>query len=230
MNDEDFPFRRWLRCDACGHDLTGSKSKNRSGKRYPYYHCHNKECFNYGKGIRQHDLHSNFECLLNSVTPSSGIVNLANAIIQEKINSEFKQRKDDVKTKQEEIKNKQTEEQKCFKILLDSSDEPEITKMCKSKIVELDAEIKELSEAKDKAEISITKSIAEKIENTLEFVKNLTLVWKVGNYKQRRAVLNLCFSEPISYDREKKFGAPKLSSIFNVFNKFSSGNTEWWAR
>jgi len=113
---------------------------------------------------------------------------------------------------------------------LDSSDEPEITKMCKSKIVELDAEIKQLSDEKDKAELSITKSIAEKIEKTLDFVKNPALVWKVGSYKQRRAVLNLCFSEPISYDREKKFGTPKLSSIFNVLNNFSSGNTEWWAR
>ena len=38
----------------------------------------------------------------------------------------------------------------------------------------------------------------------------------------------MCFSEPISYDRDKKFGTPKLSLIFKVFNSFSIENTEWW--
>ena len=127
-------------------------------------------------------------------------------------------------------KKKQAEKQKCFNLLLNSSDEPEITKMCKSKIVELDAEISRLSDAKEKKEISFAESTAKKLERTLEFVRNPTLIWKVGNYKQRRAVLNLCFSEPISYDKDKKFGTPKLSSIFKVFNSFSIENTEWWAR
>ena len=135
-----------------------------------------------------------------------------------------------MKSRQEDIKKKQAEKQKCFNLLLNSSDEPEITKMCKSKIVELDAEISRLSDAKEKKEISFTESTAKKLERTLEFVRNPTLIWKVGNYKQRRAVLNLCFSEPISYDKDKKFGTPKLSSIFKVFNSFSIENTEWWAR
>ena len=201
-----------------------------TGKRHPYYHCHNKDCPKYGKGIKQYDLHADFECLLNSITPPSGIVNLANAIIQDKINSESKQWKEDMKSRQEEIKKKQAEKQKCFDLLLNSSDEPEIVKMCKSKIGELDAEISRLSDAKEKEEISIADSTAKKIERTLEFVKNPASIWKIGSYKQRRAVLNLCFSEPISYDKDKKFGTPKLSSIFNVFNSFSSKNTEWWAR
>ena len=118
MNDEDFPLRRWLICETCGHDLTGSKSKSRSGKRHPYYHCHNKECSKYGKGIKQYDLHEDFENLLNSVTPPSGVVNLANAIIQDKINSESEQQKEDMKSQQEEIDKKQKEKQKCFELLL----------------------------------------------------------------------------------------------------------------
>ena len=200
-----------------------------TGKRHPYYHCHNKDCPKYGKGIKQYDLHADFECLLNSITPPSGIVNLANAIIQDKINSESKQWKEDMKSRQEEIKKKQAEKQKCFDLLLNSSDEPEIVKMCKSKIGELDAEISRLSDAKEKEEISIADSTAKKIERTLEFVKNPASIWKIGSYKQRRAVLNLCFAEPISYDSDKKFGTVKFSSIFSVFNNFSSKNTKWWA-
>ena len=228
MNDEDFPLRRWLICETCGHDLTGSKSKSRSGKRHPYYHCHNKECSKYGKGIKQYDLHEDFENLLNSVTPPSGVVNLANAIIQDKINSESEQQKEDMKSQQEEINKKQKEKQKCFELLLNSNNEPEIAKMCKSKIAELEAEIKELNDKKDREENFSSKSIAEKIENTLKFIKNPALIWKIGNYKQKRAVLNLCFAEPISYDKDKKFGTPQFSSIFRVFNDFLNKNTEWW--
>ena len=104
MNDEDFPLRRWLKCDICGHDLTGSKVKSGTGKRHPYYHCHNKECPRRGKGIRPENLHEDFENLLNSFTPPSGIMNLAEAIIQDKINSESKQPKEDIKSVQKEIK------------------------------------------------------------------------------------------------------------------------------
>lgn len=229
MNDEDFPLRRWLKCAVCGHDLTGSKARSRSGTRHPYYHCHNKECPKYGKGIRQHDLHEDFTNLLSSFTPPSGIINLANAIIQDKISTESKQQKEDIKSKQKEIKKKQEEKQKCFELLLNSSREPEIANMCKAKITELEQEIKQLSDETDNKENLLTQSLAKKIEETLEFIKRPALVWKVGNYKQRRAVLNLCFAEPISYDNDKKFGTPKFSSIFSVFNNFSSENTNWWS-
>ena len=36
----NFPWKQYVRCPICGHQLKGSFSRGKSGKRFPYYHCH----------------------------------------------------------------------------------------------------------------------------------------------------------------------------------------------
>ena len=43
LDTEEFPLRRFIKCDNCGKSLTGSFSRGRN-EHYPYYHCPNKEC------------------------------------------------------------------------------------------------------------------------------------------------------------------------------------------
>ena len=40
----DFPLRHFVRCATCDKPLTGSKSTGRSGAKFAYYHCQNKDC------------------------------------------------------------------------------------------------------------------------------------------------------------------------------------------
>ena len=37
--DDEMPLRGVLSCSKCGGNLTGSRSKSKSGKRHAYYHC-----------------------------------------------------------------------------------------------------------------------------------------------------------------------------------------------
>lgn len=42
MNNPDFPYKKFVLCPECGGSLLGSKSRGKTGKYYPAYHCSNK--------------------------------------------------------------------------------------------------------------------------------------------------------------------------------------------
>ena len=230
VDDITFPLRRWVRCSTCGKPLTASKSKNKLGNYYPYYHCHNPECQMRGKGIRNSDLHKDFEAILNSITPNNQLIELTKALIEEKCiyeNSSWKQNK---KLIEKDIEAKNEEKQKCFNLLINQSDNPAICKMCTDKISKLDTEINLCKEKLNIDSSEQEKKLKEFSSYALDFMQNPVGVWQIGDYQQKRCVLKLCFSNPISYDRDKKFGTPELSPIFNIMSDSRCSNINWRTR
>ena len=227
MDDLMFPLRRWVRCAVCGKPLTASKSKNKMGNYYPYYHCHNPECSMRGKAIREKDIHQEFENLLDSITPQKQLVELTRALIEEKCNTENKSWKQNKKQLEADIKAKEEEKQKCFDVLISQSDNPSVCKMCSDKISKLDTDIALYREQLNIDDSEQEQKLKEFSSYALDFMQNPLGVWLKGDYQQKRCVLNLCFSEPILYDREKKFGTPELSPIFNILNGSWCSNMEW---
>lgn len=63
-----FPLRRTGVCASCTRPLTGSVSRGNGGK-YAYYHCSNKQCQVFGKGIAKKDLEAAFILYLKQITP-----------------------------------------------------------------------------------------------------------------------------------------------------------------
>ena len=76
---EDFPLRRFVRCDRCKKPVTGSWSKGKGGKRYAYYRCRERGCssFNVGKDT----LEAAFIELLESLTPKPRYLTLFREIV-----------------------------------------------------------------------------------------------------------------------------------------------------
>ena len=230
MDDMTFPLRRWVRCANCGKPLTGSKSRNKLGNYYPYYHCRNKDCSMKGKGIREKDIHQEFEALLKSITPQNQLIELTRALIEEKCNNENKVWKQNKKQLEADIKAKIEEQQKCFDILISQSDNPSVCKLCSDKILKLDIDIALHKEQLNVDDSKQEQKLKEFSSYALDFMQNPVGVWQVGDYQQKRCVLNLCFSNPISYDRKEKFGTPELSPIFNILNDSWCSNMNWRTR
>jgi site-specific DNA recombinase len=65
---EEFPLRGLVRCKGCSQYLTGSFSRGRS-KRYPYYHCYNRNCSLRGRGLPVEDAHREFKGYLPLIAP-----------------------------------------------------------------------------------------------------------------------------------------------------------------
>jgi DNA invertase Pin-like site-specific DNA recombinase len=73
----DFPLRRFVACAACGKPLTGSNSRGKSARPYPYYHC--VAC---GKvRVRKSRLEDEFRGLLARLRPREEYARLFNEIV-----------------------------------------------------------------------------------------------------------------------------------------------------
>ena len=224
--DERFPLRRFVRCAVCGEKMTASRPKGKSGKRFEYYHCHNKLCSMCGKGIRSAEMHTEFEQILANITPAQEMVELFIHVTERmynELNADKHMRMQEIES---EIVTKEKGKQDAFNLLLSSGANTEIGKMCRERINTLATEIAELkSQVQEHEQEQMPLDFA--MDYVLEFVKHPLQIWRLGNYKQRQGVLNLCFESPISYDRTEKFRTPELSPVFAVFDNFS-GATESW--
>ena len=93
-------------------------------------------------------------------------------------------------------------------------------KMCENKMNDLDAEKAALENVivNDTAEIM---PFDEAFGYVADFISRPQAAWQCGDYDSQQLVLDLCFSDRISYNKEQKFGTPALSPIFALFNDLS---------
>ncbi|MBS1855273.1 MAG: recombinase zinc beta ribbon domain-containing protein [Acidobacteria bacterium] len=78
---DEFPLRVFIRCADCQKGLTGSYSRGRRGKLYPYYFCRTKGCR--GAKFRRDDLHAAFEALLRELEPADDFLPLFRAVLED---------------------------------------------------------------------------------------------------------------------------------------------------
>ena len=224
--DEQYPLRRWVRCAECGHKMTASAPRSKSGKPHYYYNCYNKNCSKCGVVIRVADMHSDFENVLSTLTPVKELAGAAAELtiqIYNELTADLQAR---INASQAEINKLEQEKEKVFITLTQSIDTPEVAQMCKERIAALNTRIQQAKDKKTDIEPA-PMSMSDAINSVIGFIHNPLALWQNGTYTDRQGVLNLCFSEPMFYDKAKKFRTPKLSPIFAVFNK-NLGNSERW--
>ncbi|WP_156843172.1 recombinase family protein [Novosphingobium aquimarinum] len=73
---EDFALRGFVICGHCETRLTSYWAKGRK-KHYPYYHCPNKECTDYGKAVARDKIEGEFADILQTMRPSHDLFVLA---------------------------------------------------------------------------------------------------------------------------------------------------------
>ncbi len=224
--DEDFPLRRWVLCPECGTTMTADRPRSKSGKRHMYYHCKNKNCIKRGKNIKQSTMHADMEQLLQTITPNQSLLNLTRSMLIDAYN----ERRTDTNERQSKLNDKITELQKekeqAFALLMKNINSPEIEQMCKHHIQDVTNKIEcTLAELETCGTEEMPLDYA--LDKVCEFVTHPLEIWRAGNYQQKQGVLNLCFSEKISYDEIEKFRTPKLSPIFAIFNDNLGNNNLW---
>lgn len=69
---EDWPLRRFVRCDSCGKAMTSGWVKNRLGKRYGFYFCEQKGCR--ANSVRKEALEREWVILLAMMEPKEELL------------------------------------------------------------------------------------------------------------------------------------------------------------
>ena len=81
--EKDFILRGYVLCGDCNKPLTACWSKSSTGKKHPYYLCHNKACVSCRKSIRRDMLEGEFEALLSGLKPRKTLFNLAQRMFKD---------------------------------------------------------------------------------------------------------------------------------------------------
>ncbi len=221
-NDPSFPLKGFITCPECGFPLTGSGTK---GGKYPYYQCQNRKCPKKAlANISPDNLHREFESeILNKIAPNENVIALARALG----NKEY------------------TERNKSASMNTDTK-KKRILAICDEQVLITDSYIRATSDIMRNALTAKIDSLEyekltlqSEIDNhqdelmpfndafgyVADFISRPIEAWKHGTYAIKQLVLNLCFSDRLSYNKADKFGTVHLSPIFGMFNTFSGDNS-----
>jgi site-specific DNA recombinase len=78
----DFPLRGAIECAECGSPLTACWSKSQTGKKHAYYMCVGVGCSRRRKSVRREQIESGFTDLLERMTPSQNLLDVAAAMFR----------------------------------------------------------------------------------------------------------------------------------------------------
>ena len=221
--NEDFPLRGFVMCDDCNEPLTAAWSKGRS-KLYAYYFCRNKECCSYGKSIRKADIEGEFETLLLKLRPTEGLIKLATKIFKDLWDENTLAQKDRQKALKREIKQLEKKSDSIMDHIINAS-QSRLISMYETKLAEIEDQRTLLSEQFDELdEKNGTKrpELESSYRTALEFLANPWKLWDSRRFEDKRAVLKLVFSNPISYSRKNGYRTAKTTLPFKVLEDLSS--------
>lgn len=214
----DFPLRRTVTCGPCGRTLTASIPRGKGG-RYYYYHCQNKNCPMFGKSIPKAELEKEFLEYLRKITPKEKFL----TILKESVLTLWQERgkKFELEAKQYESRFAELEAKK--KRICEMREDGSYTK---EEFLERKQEIdNQVAAVKiSMAECKIDQfDIEAALTYAITFIRDLGRQWFDLRPEIRPRFQKLIFPEGIPYTRNKGFGTPKLSILFEL-NQQSRGS------
>lgn len=200
---DHLPLRGAICCTKCGHMMTGSGSKGRSGKRHYYYHCNNscKERINVSKA------HAYIEQVLDSISPNPEMLALYTEIFNEKL-GDFQKTHisafDDLAQQLTALKAKLENLEEKF--IMDAID---IDTYKKWK-VKLENQRTDLQERLNRCEQG--KAIKAKVNTVLPFLSNMKEIYIEANAQLKKSILGSIFSENFAFSKTD-YRTPELNGV-----------------
>ena len=219
----DFSLRGFVTCGDCNKTLRSCWSTGKY-KKYPYYLCHNRGCASYGKSIRRNKIESEFAELLQQLTPTKELFQMAKAMIENAWYQRLAQTGNIQKAYRQDVKKIEHKIIGIINRLVDTENKSTI-KAYENKISILENEKLVLHEKlRNKGKPQNT--YAQIIELSLNFLANPLKLWETGNAKLQKIVLRLVFTERLAYHRNEGYRTPKTSLPFNILEGISTGDLE----
>ncbi|MCB2051218.1 MAG: zinc ribbon domain-containing protein [Novosphingobium sp.] len=220
----DFPLRGHVACAQCGKPLTSCWSTPRNGNKHPYYMCFWKACPRYRKSIRRDQLEGAFVKLLDRLTPSQRLVDLAGAMFRDA----WGQREALARAVRQEQGHEVTKVQKQMETLLDrilEASSPAVIVAYEKRIAELEKVLLVLEE-KQRAGAPRQGTFEELFELAMRYLASPSKIWKMGKIEYQKLVLRLTFAERLLWCPESGFRTAKTSLPFKMLDAFESGEKE----
>ncbi len=210
----EFPLRGAVACGECGNALTSCYSKSKTGTRHAYYLCQNRKCRAKGKSIRRDKMESEFEAILEQLSPPEALVRIAGRIFKTLWDARAKTQEKRKAILMEEDAALDRDIEKAVDLMMETSSQA-VMKRIEERIAKLENQKLLLAE-KIEGISGPARSFDEMYRTSMEFLKNPNKIWALGRFEDKRAVLKLAFSKPLTYDRNTGYRTPDFSLPFKV--------------
>ena len=209
VNNPAFPLRKFVDCADCGTPLTGSVTRGRHGKRYPYYHHHSKGCTK-SKSIPKEIFEQEYLEFLDSVTPNLRYQKLFQAVVRDTWQTNYRNLDAENASIRRKIEKLEEERQRVFDLHRAGTYSDEDFQEQKKRVNrQLDQQLALLNDRKAE-EFDMEQALS----YCFDFVGKATDTWLklANNHPARIRFQKLLFTEKLTFDGQK-FGTAKLSPI-----------------
>ncbi len=204
---QDFPLRNFVHCTYCARPLTAAYSTGKSGKKYPFYRCYNKDCGKL-KSVAKDKLEKAFVKNLVGLTPNESVLKAQKVIIMDLWKNRYKDIEKDRKASQAALERLEEEKKGLIGMktreLISDADFKDSLDELSARIQKFHAKHSQLQHE----EIDLDKVIS----IVFEQIKDLPTLWKKSDYDKKLLLQGLIFSEKPRYGKDG-FGTPHVSLI-----------------
>ena len=220
----DFPLRGFVVCGDCGKPLTACWSKSNTGKRHPYYLCHNRSCESHRKSIKRDQIEGEFAELLKAMTPTTKLFDLAKAMFRKAWDVRLEQAKSiQASAKVEIVKLERQIEQIVDRIV--ESESVSAISAYEQRIAKLERQKLIASETLSRG-AGPKRTFEEMFELACDFLSNPWKLWASERLEDKRTVLKLAFTQRVVYDRKTGLRTPETTLPFKMLGAMNMGKCE----
>lgn len=215
-----FPLKNIVLCERCNHQFTGSSPRGNGG-RYNYYHCKNKICPMYGKGVTKEKLESDFSRYLGEIVLKEKLIPVFKKTLLDVWRVKNKAKGNEVKRHKLELSVLETKRKRIFEMREEGS-------YTKEEFIERKKALE--------SELALTKQALNSIQNNdldisgilkfaIDFMFSLPQKWKIMPLELNMEFQKLIFPKGITYQINRGFGTTNMSYIFKLFQAFKGSNS-----
>ena len=217
--NESFPLRHFVLCPHCLRPLTAHFSKGKSGKKYPFYRCYNKDCHKLNT-ISKDKLEYEFREYLRKITPDKIWLNYFKKVLLDVFKEKNGQRNNNFKLAQDKINKLQTEKTKLIEMkkkdLLDDEDFRNEMEKVKNSINELQATACN--------QPGYNKSIFKEVDKIFKVISSLAITYREADYQRKLKLQSLIFLKKPTFDFSKN-QTPNLSLILQTKRELAQASS-----
>ena len=218
---EDFPLRGAVMCGDCGKPLTACWSKSKTGKKHPYYLCHNRVCSSHRKSIKRDLVEDAVAASLKDVTPAKGLFEMARAMLKDLWDGRLAREQEYAQEAKKQIKALDSQIDQLLDRIVDASSS-RVVAAYEGRIEALEKEKLLLSGQTSKTGKKHF-TFEEMFELACQFLSNPYEIWENGTLTLRKMVLKMAFPAGLTYDRETGLRTPDISLPFKALRGFERG-------
>ncbi|MBM3209722.1 hypothetical protein FJZ39_00020 [Candidatus Saccharibacteria bacterium] len=225
VNNDSFPYRRFVTCPTCRNPLLGSASRGKMGKYYPAYHCSNHG--HYYRVPKQE-----FEATINKFVKSISISAEQLDALTDAVMTVWEKKRESVKEDTKALQKRiDSLTQQKYAILDKIKVVSSLTaiKMLEADLVKTDEEIVKLKVSKNEADKSAEVIDIHKIVDYVKyFMEHLhELLTDLCNPTLKAQYFSILFDKVPTYEEikagtQKESALPEVNELFSALNMQSS--------